>query len=130
MRKKIIVVAVVAAITAGTVLFATWGAQAHTTSFTSIVTIHQVDSRLKVAGSVRSPTAECRLHRAVTVLRKRPGPDAKVATVSTGSDRFWGPVRVHRRGTYYAHVARVVHPHYSGAHTCLADKSDPIFVSR
>jgi hypothetical protein len=130
MRKPAIAVVVVATLTVAALVFATWGAQAHTTSFVSIVTIHQVDSKLKVAGSVRSPNRRCRTHREVTVLRKRPGPDARVATVSTGSDRFWGPVNVHRAGTYYAHVKRVVRTSYLHVHTCLSDKSNPIDVHR
>jgi hypothetical protein len=129
-KKAAIGVVAVAAVTVATLAFSTGGAQAHTTSFISVVTIHQVDSRLRVKGSVRSPTGECRKHRTVDVIRKLPGPDRVVATVSTGSDRFWGPVSVHKKGTYYAHVDRVVHSHYSGAHTCLSDRSSSIFVSR
>ena len=132
MRK--ILIAAVAVLGVGGLVFAGFGAQAKTVSFPSNVTIHKVAHHPhdEVAGKVLAGGRACRQHRAVTVLKRVPGPDTVVGAANTGSDRRWGPVSVagSTPGRFYAHVGQVTVSggYYQGTVTCRADNSHAVFV--
>jgi subtilisin-like proprotein convertase family protein len=56
----------------------------------------------KLRGALSSPEAGCRAGRAVTVFRKRPGPDRTVGTATTRADGSWRLRKPKKRGRYYA----------------------------
>jgi len=130
MRKRAIAAMFIGGLTVAGLVFATWGASAHTASFDSTVTISQVDSHLKVHGHVESGPRFCQTDRDVEVFKVRRGPDKFIDDSNTGNDRIWGPVVVPKRGRYYARVLQAVRTSYGHDHTCLADRSGTIRVDR
>jgi subtilisin-like proprotein convertase family protein len=64
----------------------------------------------KVRGALSSPEAGCTAGRAVTVFRKRPGPDRRVGTATTRTDGSWQLRKPKKRGRYYATSAKAAVP--------------------
>jgi len=133
MKRAGFVAVVLGTAAVGSLVFATWGAQAHTHTFPSTVTIHQVQppKQLKVAGKVLAARIGCRHNRDVSVFKRQPGPDPLIGSSNTGSDNKWPPVSVPSKGRYYAHIDPDPRGGgYGHDHTCGGHTSPTVFVSK